>query len=195
VIDFGSKLIEKQYRSHADCWKGCKACSLYKQRDKVVLFRGSLPADFLFLGEAPGETEDSQGEPFVGRAGEVLQAALDLITEEVTNLGLEPFTYGISNIIACYPGKDANNNFNKPNAKQAEACTQRLEEVVELCDPRLIFLLGETAKQYGHRVCGRRTVGVYHPSFILRSGGIGGATYRSWWNSIAKEIAGVYAKV
>jgi uracil-DNA glycosylase family 4 len=132
--------------------------------------------------------------PFVGRAGEVLQSAIDTLIGELQSFSLTPLTFGITNIIACHPGRDRSGGFAKPNDTQAEACRSRLEEMVELVEPRLIFLMGETAKHYAKRINGRRTVGVYHPSFILRSGGIGGATYRSWFNSIAKEVAGVYAK-
>ncbi len=61
-----------KYQEYKKQWKGCKRCPLYKTRRKIVHCRGSLPCDIFFLGEAPGDSEDLLGKPFVGPAGKLL---------------------------------------------------------------------------------------------------------------------------
>lgn len=189
------------FKQHQNRWGKCSLCSLHKYRTNIVLFRSSVGQeipegglDVLFIGEAPGMDEDRQGKPFVGRAGEVLQSAIDELTEFVGKLELAPFSWGITNILACYPGKDAKGNFNRPTSEQANACRSRLEEIVEMANPSLIFLLGQSAQSYAAKICGTRTVGIYHPSYILRQGGVDSAVYRSWFNEISTKVASLYGQ-
>lgn len=195
MITFATPFVQKQYQAHIRRWDGCALCDLCGFRDQMVLFRGRLPCDILFIGEAPGHEEDRQGYPFVGRAGEVLQAAIDALNVELEEFGLGQLSYGITNVVACFPGKDAKNRFNKPTEEHADACRDRLEEMVELASPKLVILLGQVPLEFCSKILGYRTLHVYHPSYILRRGGIGGSAYRSWWNEIAKKVAEIYAKV
>lgn len=194
-ILYQTKFHRSAYEAHLKRWKGCQQCSLYRNRNKIVLFRGTLPCDVLFIGEAPGGDENEQGYPFIGQAGSVLETALTSLNEELVELGLEPLKYGITNVVACFPGKDKQNKFNKPTNAHAASCRQRLEEMVELASPKLVILLGKVPEEFCVKICGYRTVHVYHPSYILRRGGVDSAAYRSWWNEIAKEVVKIYAKV
>ena len=84
------------YQRHREKWKGCERCSLYRGRRSVVLCRGKLPCDVLFVGEAPGVSEDVLGRPFVGPAGKLL--------DEIVERALDgQYDYAITNLVACIP--------------------------------------------------------------------------------------------
>jgi uracil-DNA glycosylase len=195
LIQFQDRYHETAYNQHYRRWEGCELCPFHENRRKIVLYRGKLPCDILFIGEAPGGDENQEGYPFIGQAGSVLQAAIDALNVELTELDLPALSFGITNVVACFPGKDSHNRFNKPDDEHADACRDRLVEMVELASPKLVVLLGEVSKTFCTKISGYRTVHVYHPSFILRRGGIDSAAYRSWWNELAKEVAAIYAKV
>ena len=189
------KHSQREFDDHVTGWSDCSACSLCRVRNQVVLYRGFLPADYLFIGEAPGGDEDREGLPFVGKAGEVLQAAIDLLSKEIEALELPEFRYGITNIIACFPGRNAANGFNKPTTHQANACRSRLEEMVEIASPKLVILLGKISEQYAERINGLKTFDMYHPSYILRQGGVNSQAFRSWFNELSRRVMKDYAKV
>lgn len=114
-------------------WKECTRCSLHETRRKVVFGCGNPDADILFVGEAPGENEDKQGRPFVGKAGEMLNsmlAGLDRNRDELY----------ITNVISCRPP-----NNRDPSAEERVACFPRLEEIIYLVDPLLIVPVGKYA--------------------------------------------------
>jgi hypothetical protein len=77
-------------------WVGCRRCELCRSRQRVVFGRGSIPADVLLIGEAPGRTEDIRGVPFIGAAGELLDRAL-------SEMGKQQATYYITNIVGIRP--------------------------------------------------------------------------------------------
>lgn len=152
-------------------WCHCVRCDLSDTRFKVCHIRGTLPCDVLFIGEAPGESEDILGYPFVGDAGHKLD---ELIREVESEVFPEPeFTHAIINLIGCYPGKDDHGNFNRPHKESVKQCEPHLRGLIELCNPKLLALLGETAGKklpkdlrltYKH-------VHLEHPSSILRKEG------------------------
>ena len=89
--------VLSEWRQHWENWVECDRCPLHKTRRNVVLVRGQLPCELLFIGGAPGESEDSLGYPFVGSAGEEFER---IMTEA---LGDRKIRYAVTNIIACAP--------------------------------------------------------------------------------------------
>jgi uracil-DNA glycosylase len=147
-------------------WRNCRRCSLATHRTQVVHVRGWLPAPVLFVGEAPGESEDSLGLPFVGDAGSVLDDWL--VAAELTR-------YCLMNIVGCF-SCDENRRVKPPDAAAAKACAPRLRKLIELCDPKLIVLVGQTShanldhalKNHPHQTTPR--LRILHPAAVLRMG-------------------------
>ena len=150
----------------------CKACALYKTRTQAVFGVGAKNADLMVIGEAPGADEDRQGEPFVGRAGRLLNAMLEAI-------GLAREQVYIANIIKCRPPGNRD-----PHIEEAAACQSYLHQQIALIRPRLILSVGRvsahnllgTDESVG-RLRGRvhrfdpgdiRLVVTYHPAYLLR---------------------------
>jgi DNA polymerase len=153
--------------------QACTLCGLHETRTQVVFGAGDEQADWLFVGEAPGADEDRQGEPFVGRAGQLLNAML-------LALGLSRERVYIANILKCRPPRNRD-----PRPEEAQACRPYLQRQIELLTPRVIVALGRIAAQnllqtdtpIG-RLRGRRhvygqtgipVVVTYRPAYLLRS--------------------------
>lgn len=116
-----------------DCL-GCTRCGLCSTRTNVVFGVGNENADIMFVGEGPGQNEDLQGEPFVGRGGQLLDkmlAAVDL--DRKTNIY-------IANIVKCRPPKNRD-----PLPEEQEMCSQWLKAQIELIKPKIIVCLGRIA--------------------------------------------------
>ena len=108
----------------------CRACSLAETRTNVVFGVGTPEAEVLFIGEAPGANEDAQGEPFVGRAGKLLDDMLAMI-------GLDRSRIYITNSVKCRPPQNRD-----PLNTEKEACRGYLRRQVELMRPKIIVCLG-----------------------------------------------------
>ena len=151
----------------------CTRCALHEGRTQTVFGVGSRTADLLIIGEAPGAEEDRRGEPFVGRAGKLLNAmlaAIHLAREEVY----------IANILKCRPP-----NNRDPRTDEQATCTPYLQRQIDLLQPRVILALGRVAAQWLlqsdapiGRLRGRTfeygsqstpLVVSYHPAYLLRS--------------------------
>jgi DNA polymerase len=157
----------------AEAVQGCQLCALHRGRTRTVFGVGDRSAGLLVVGEAPGADEDRQGEPFVGRAGQLLNAMLAAIR-------LARADVYIANILKCRPP-----NNRDPESKEAEACTPYLERQIALIEPKAILAVGRIAAQwllqsdqpigrlrgtihsYGTR--GIPLVASYHPAYLLRS--------------------------
>ena len=113
---------------------GCQKCALADTRTNVVFGKGPRDARVMFIGEGPGENEDLQGEPFVGRGGQLLDEMLSLI-----GLSREKNFY-ITNIVKCRPPKNRD-----PLNTEQDACIGYLWEQLELIRPRIIVCLGRIA--------------------------------------------------
>jgi DNA polymerase len=147
----------------------CEGCPLAKTRTNTVFSRGS-GTKVMFIGEAPGEQEDAQGKPFVGKAGQLLDLYIDFI-------GLEEKDYYITNILKCRPPHNRD-----PLPEEEEACMGYLKEQVRLLQPQVIVCLGRIAasriispdfritKDHGTRFRRGNTVilATFHPSALLR---------------------------
>ena len=152
----------------------CVACGLCRTRRRTVPGVGTVPAQWMFVGEAPGADEDAQGEPFVGAAGQLLDnmlAALGLSRSE------DVF---IANVLKCRPpGNRA------PEPLEAAACRPYLDRQIELVSPRLLIALGKSAactllgveasvaslRNRVHRYRGTPLIVTYHPAYLLRTPG------------------------
>lgn len=148
----------------------CTACELHTSRTQTVFGVGNKSADLLIIGEAPGRDEDLQGEPFVGRAGQLLNAMLAAI-------GFQRDQVYIANILKCRP---PNNRDPKPD--EMAACNSWLQQQIELIQPEVILALGRIAahqllntdqslaalrgKQHKHAAI--PLIVSYHPAYLLR---------------------------
>jgi uracil-DNA glycosylase family 4 len=156
----------------------CAKCAhLASSRKNVVFGVGNIDAQLMFVGEAPGADEDAQGEPFVGRAGE-------LLTRIIQAMGLQRSDVYIANILKCRPdtpGQSAGNR--KPTSDEMATCVPYLHEQIDLIQPRVIVALGATAiegllgktigitKMRGQWNTYRGTplMPTYHPAYLLRN--------------------------
>ena len=153
---------------------GCQRCALADGRHNVVFGVGSRDAEVLFVGEGPGENEDLQGEPFVGRAGKLLDDMLELI-----DLDRKKNVY-IANIVKCRPPHNRD-----PLNTEQDACIGYLRNQVALLKPKIIVCLGRIAamrliredyritREHGQWVekAGVAMTALYHPAAILRDPG------------------------
>ena len=168
---------------HKQHWHNCTRCPLHTFRHKVVLWRGYVPCDICFIGEAPGEQEDNEGFPFVGPAGMLLD---DLIHDTLMALDrdgetIHP-TLAITNVVACLP---LENQLRPPTSEEIEACHPRLVEFLKLAKPKHVVMVGDIAKSSslaatlgqmpsafllpGERSLQVQTHNIIHPAAILRS--------------------------
>jgi uracil-DNA glycosylase len=129
------------WKEHKANWNSCQDCELCEQRNRVVLGKGKLPCDILFIGEAPGDAEDTLGKPFVGPAGHLL----DKIISKV----IPPhFRLAYTNLVGCIPKGSNNRKAKEPPRGSIEACSDRLKEFVRLAQPRVIVLVGKLPAKY-----------------------------------------------
>lgn len=149
----------------------CTKCNLHTTRTQTVFGVGSETARLLIIGEAPGAEEDRRGEPFVGRAGQLLDEMLRAI-------GLERAEVFIANVLKCRPPGNRD-----PHADEASACRPYLRRQIELIAPDVILAVGRIAAQQllscdeplgrlrgrEHALDGRPLVVTYHPAYLLRS--------------------------
>ena len=156
----------------------CVKCPhLASSRKNVVFGVGSIDAQLMFVGEAPGADEDEQGEPFVGKAGQ-------LLTKIIQATGLQRADVYIGNILKCRPdtpGQSAGNR--KPTADEMATCIPYLHEQIDLIRPKVIVALGATAvegllgKTLGitklrgtwKTYRGTPLMPTYHPAYLLRN--------------------------
>jgi uracil-DNA glycosylase family 4 len=164
----------------ADVWSdlaakvsACTRCALHKTRTQTVFGVGRRDAQLFVIGEAPGADEDRQGEPFVGRAGQLLNAMLRAI-------GLPRSEVYIANILKCRPPGNRD-----PQPDESATCTPYLSQQIALVQPRVLLAVGRISAQwllqtdtpigrlrgrvvsYGER--NTPLVVTYHPAYLLRS--------------------------
>jgi uracil-DNA glycosylase len=150
----------------------CRACRLCEGRTNTVFGVGDLQADWMVIGEAPGENEDLQGEPFVGQAGKLLDNMLAAL-----GVSRRKGVY-IANVLKCRPPGNRN-----PLPEEIAQCEPFLRRQVELLQPKIILAMGRFAVQTllqstepvgrlrgrVHRYHGVPLVVTYHPAYLLRN--------------------------
>jgi DNA polymerase len=158
------------YESLRTSCAACRHCDLWTSRTQVVFGVGREDAEVLFIGEGPGEQEDLQGEPFVGRAGKLLDDMLAVI-------GLTRAHIYIANIVKCRPPGNRD-----PSPAEQEACMPWLRAQIQHIHPKIIVCLGRIAaarfirddfkitKEHGvfFDKGPYRVMALYHPSYLLR---------------------------
>lgn len=158
------KLPPLTFATHQARWKNCRLCDLAEGRMNVVLLRGTVPAQVLFCGEAPGHSENANGVPFVKGA-----PAGSLLQKMIERAGVPEGAYAVTNIVACIPKDDDGAKVHAPPEYAVEACRPRLLECVKLVQPRLIVWVGKEAEAYGPgKLITPPMVAIKHPASILR---------------------------
>ncbi len=153
--------------------KTCKECALHQSRTQTVFGAGNTQSDWFIIGEAPGSEEDVKGEPFVGRAGQLLNSML-------LAMGLPRNEIFIANILKCRPP-----NNRDPKTDEVDACRKYLKRQLELIKPKIILALGRISAQnllkldipigkmrgnsYLYPNSNLPVVVTYHPAYLLRS--------------------------
>lgn len=163
---------EERLREIRDDLGDCTRCKLHGGRTNLVFGVGSPDADLMFVGEAPGRDEDRQGEPFVGRAGQ-------LLTKIIEAIELQRKDVYIANVVKCRPPQNRN-----PERDEVETCRPFLFAQIDAVRPRVIVALGAFAvrtllddermpisrargRVYACR--GAKLIPTFHPAFLLRS--------------------------
>lgn len=150
---------------------GCKLCTLCTTRTQTVFGEGNENADWLFIGEAPGQQEDEQGRPFIGDAGQ-------LLTEMLRAMNLTRNEIFIANILKCRPPQNRD-----PHVDEIKQCRNYLQRQIALIQPKIIIAVGriaaqtllETPEKIGklrgtvHQFENIPLIAIYHPSYLLRS--------------------------
>lgn len=168
------------FQLHVERWSGGCGSELCQHATKVCLYRGQIPCDVLFVGEAPGQSEDTKGVPFWGPAGDVLQQVID-------NVVPDDVRWGMTNVVGCIPLDDEHLGKTKsggPPMSAIKVCSTRLVEIVRLAKPKVIICVGTVSYETlrvdckpAYKVKGQRIIDVdehiprvhvMHPAAIMR---------------------------
>ncbi|HEY2953633.1 MAG TPA: uracil-DNA glycosylase [Candidatus Eisenbacteria bacterium] len=166
----------------ADEARACRKCGLCETRTNAVPGVGSASSGIVFVGEAPGADEDRRGEPFVGRAGELLTRIIEAMDREriIPGVPLTRETVYICNVLKCRPPENRN-----PLPHEIEMCSPYLQRQLEALQPRIICCLGKFAAELllgvkgtianlrgrVYRYRGAKLIVTYHPAACLRNPG------------------------
>jgi len=148
----------------------CTRCRLHKGRKNIVFGVGNVNADIMFVGEGPGADEDEQGEPFVGRAGQ-------LLNNMISAMGLKRGDVYIANVVKCRPPGNRT-----PEKDECDTCGPFLLRQIEVIRPKVIVALGAVAAKYllaindsmanlrgrWYDLKGSKLAVTYHPAYLLR---------------------------
>lgn len=162
----------------------CTACALCETRSSVVFGEGSRTSRVMLLGEGPGEEEDEQGRPFVGRAGQ-------LLTQILQSVGIERESVYITNVVKCRPPENRD-----PYPDEQTACGVILQAQILLLDPAIIVTLGNIPTRWLMKTSegimklrgrwldwkGIAVMPMFHPSYLLRNPvrTVGSPKHNSW---------------
>lgn len=166
-----------------DEFEDCELCSDICDSPKIW-FRGYLPCDILFIGEAPGPAERALRIPFVGPAGRRLN---DWIARSSPP---EKLRWAFTNTVICYPKDERIDKFRTPTTEEVDNCFARLVEFIELADPKGLVFVGKVARSTATRIVKQfklPEVSIVHPAATLR-GDLGDThlTCKKQWMKIAK---------
>ena len=162
---------QNDYRSLEQKILTCRKCHLHGLRKHAVPGEGDLNADLMFVGEAPGQDEDIQGRPFVGRAGQ-------LLTRIINAMGFQREDVFITNIVKCHPPNNRN-----PNQEEIDSCKNYLFKQISIIRPRVIVTLGNVPTHFFiplkegitklrgkfYEVDQIQIMPTFHPSYLIRN--------------------------
>ena len=171
---------------------GCQRCKLGRDRTHLVFGVGNPDADLMFIGEGPGEEEDKRGEPFVGKAGQ-------LLTKIIEAMGLTRENVYIANIVKCRPPQNRT-----PMIDEVETCYPFLRRQIAAVNPKIIVALGSPASQAllsvsipisrlrgnFYKFGERQVMPTFHPAYLLRNP----SEKRAVWDDMKKVMAALGLK-
>jgi uracil-DNA glycosylase family 4 len=175
-MQFATDSHLKLIQNHQSRWCDCQLCPLgkdgspEKNRTNVVLWKGYIPCDVLFIGEAPARDEDADVEPFTGRSGQLLH---EIITDTIASLVREdnysPNTVAYTNTVCCLP-LNSKGELREPTEGEIAACNDRLQEFLGIAQPTVIVLVGDVANSVRATLSDGtvRIFSIVHPAYILR---------------------------
>ena len=166
--------------------RNCERCDLHRTRQNIVFGLGNPQADLMFIGEGPGAEEDRRGEPFVGKAGALLD-------KMIIAMGYTRESVYICNVVKCRPP-----NNRDPELEEVQACQPFLKEQIEIVAPKVIVTLGRYASQtllqtqmrmgemrgQWQTYDGVTVMPTFHPAYLLRSP----ERKRDVWNDLQKVM-------
>ena len=175
------KSSKTPFQCFKDKWKdGCGAIECSRSTNKVII-RGCIPSDILFIGEAPGDSENSLGLPFIGPMGHKLDSLISKTVGRYNSIRrvqrqLPELRVGIINVVGCIPTDEDSKKSGQPSEDQLISCHERTQELITLVDPSLVIAVGTIARdRLDHRLLGSlklpqdcKSDWIYHPSFISR---------------------------
>ncbi len=176
----------------------CQRCDLWQGRTHVVVGEGNPHGGILLMGEGPGENEDATGRPFVGRAGQLLDTALE-------EAGLGRDDVYITNVVRCRPTtvKDGSISNRAPRAGEIAACEPWRWLELNLVDPRVVVCVGgpaakalidkkfkitEQRGQFFHKEDGRTYIATLHPAYVLRLYSADRDAYRTARENLVSDL-------
>lgn len=169
-VEQPSKLSNSLSNIQSDL-ENCKRCKLCKGRQNIVFGDGNPKAELMFVGEGPGEQEDIQGRPFVGRAGQLLEKMIEA-------MGMKRSDVFIANVVKCRPPENRN-----PEPDEIASCSPFLFRQIDTIKPKVIVALGkfaaQTLLQTEERISeirgkpvpyrGSKLIPTFHPAYLLRN--------------------------
>jgi DNA polymerase len=163
--------------------KQCQECPLCKFRHQVVLGRGEIPCDILFIGEAPGVSEDLLGKAFIGESGRFLDKMIE-------KAGLAEVPKYFTNTVLCRPCDYKGGKNREPIPREIVNCIANVKSIIEQAEPKFIVLVGDVAQKQFSKVYSD-SVKITHPSALLRSGGVRAQSYKSNLFKLARLYHGI----
>jgi uracil-DNA glycosylase family 4 len=162
--------VEAELRAIREDIGECERCALHKGRNHIVFGVGNPHAELMFVGEGPGADEDAKGEPFVGRAGQLLNKMIEA-------MGVKREDVYIANVVKCRPPENR-----QPEREEMETCSPFLYRQIAAIQPKVIVALGATASKAllnvnepmsalrgkWHDFRGTKLIATYHPAYLLR---------------------------
>lgn len=171
-------------------WRTCKMCAIGHRATKHVMGHGNREAKVMFLGEGPGAAEDVIGEPFVGRAGQVLR-------EAITAAGGIPSECFFTNLLVCRPIDERGEN-RAPIWIEVDRCRPRLVRELELVSPQIVFFCGRVPQSYEEKITEQiaisNPVHIPHPAYVTRRGGVTGEYFKEYVRQIKVGVGDLWAK-
>jgi DNA polymerase len=148
----------------------CTKCSLYKTRYNLVEGRGDIPADILFIGQAPGVSEDLHGRAFIGPAGQLLD-------KMIIDAKIDKYKKYFTNCILCRPCNSKKESDREPTLEELVMCRENVLTIVDTICTTIVVLVGDVAKRQFRKQFPSAII-LTHPSALLRTGGKASPMYR-----------------
>lgn len=168
--------------------RDCVACKLHQFRIKIVKGKGTRPCDIVFMGEAPGKTENRRGIPFCGKSGELL----NMMLEDAAELNRDNHipSYFITNTVLCRPCDEFQGDNRAPEPEEIYACRPNVLKEIRIASPKAIVFVGKVAEKYYHKEF-PFTFSIQHPAFLLRHGG----KNSDWYPSNIRKLSDIFREI